>query len=915
MEHNPEVLQRALEGARVTVWDWTIETNSILWSKNAEVVLGFPAGSFGNNFESYMKWVHPDDVTPINERVAKALKDQTDYFSEYRVIRPNGEVRWMGTSGKIFRDSSGKPIRIAGTMIDITDRKKMEKRLRATEADLKNIFKIAPGIIAIANANTGYFTKCNPALTRILGFSTEEFLSKPFMEFIHPDDRQRTIDEVEKQLKGSSVVNFENRYLHKDGSYKWLAWHATAADEQGKIYASATDITELKKAEMAKNRITEQLKRATEGAHVALWEGRILSGVDWKSPDTILTMSSIATEMLGYSVDEWKHTVGYWMEKVHPDDQTRVMAALIAHIDKKSADYDIDYRLQHKKGHYIWVHAEGQADWDDNGNVFRVSGAWQDITNRKKAEERLSKLNNCFLSFGPDPKKNIDKIIALCGELLDATAAFYNKIEGNNLYTFGEWNTQYDFERFSDAEGHLCTDVIKQADNRIFTQTNLTDTAYAKTAPCVEKYKLKTYIGNQVRLQDKPIGSLCSVYAKNYIPTEEDKKIIGILASAIGIEEERFAIELQRITIEKLESLGILAGGLAHDFNNLLSIIMGNMNLCAVKESDPALKKLLDETLTATSRAQGLTNQLLTFARGGEPVKTRVALNDELQKIIPFFLAGSGINVRFNLAQDLYDVDVDLNQIAQLIQNLAINAKEAMENSGTLEATTENSKDNNDSQLVKISIKDTGKGIPQSIIPKIFDPYFTTKQSGSGLGLSAVYSIIKQHGGSIDVQSEINKGTIFSIYLPAAKGIKKKEPEPVLPEQKAVNADEKRKRILVVDDEPQMTKLLENLLDFHGYTAVVANDPNSASRLYRKSHEQNICFDAIIIDLTLRGHKSGLELLKELKEFDTDIKAVVSSGYSQDAVMANYKEYGFCAALPKPYNMNTLAETLNKVFL
>lgn len=390
--------------------------------------------------------------------------------------------------------------------------------------------------------------------------------------------------------------------------------------------------------------------------------------------------------------------------------------------------------------------------------------------------------------------------------------------------------------------------------------------------------------------------------------------IVKDITERMKAEEEHKQMEKQRSTFEKLESLGLLAGGLAHDFNNLLNIITGNMNLCAVREKDPASKKLLDETLEATARAQGLTFQLLTFAKGGEPVKTRVALNSELQKIIPFFLAGAGVEIKFNLAQELCDADVDLNQISQVIQNLVINAKEAMENSGVIEVTTENITDDSGSGFVKISIKDNGPGIPQDVIPKIFDPYFTTKKTGNGLGLAAVYSIVKQHGGSIDWKTETGNGTVFIICLPALKGVKEKQPEPVSAEEKTVKSEGKRRRILVVDDEPQMTKLLETQLDFFGHTAVVANDPVTANRLYRESRAQNSCFDIVIIDLTLRGHKNGIELFKELKEFDPAVKAVVSSGYSQDAVMANFKEHGFCAALPKPYNMDKLSEVLERIF-
>jgi len=219
-------------------------------TKNVETVTGYSYTDFLDNPSFWIDHVHPDDKKHVNTEVMKIF-DKESHSHEYRFRCKDGRYIWILDDMKLVRDNSGKPFEIVGFWSDITERKQTEQKLRDAEANLQNTFDISPGLICAANATTGCFTECNPAVTGILGFTVKEFTSRPFMEYVHPDDRQRTVDEVEKQLKGSPVANFENRYVCKDGSYKWMAWQATAADENGKVHAVATDITERKQAEQA----------------------------------------------------------------------------------------------------------------------------------------------------------------------------------------------------------------------------------------------------------------------------------------------------------------------------------------------------------------------------------------------------------------------------------------------------------------------------------------------------------------------------------------------------------------------------------------------------------------------------------------------------------------------------------------
>ena len=239
----------AQKAAKIGTWESNIETDIITWVGQTHEIFGLSPGQFSGTREAFYELVHPDDREHVAEKVKSCFEGGGAFEFEHRIVRPDGAVRWVSQTADMFRDQKDEPARLVGIIVDITKRKQTEQSLQETEAELKHTIEVVPGIIAMANAHTGYFTHCNPAMSSILGFSSEEFLARPFIEFIHPDDRQGTINEVERQIKGSPVVRFENRYICKNGSYKWLEWRATAADENGVVYAAATDITERKQVE------------------------------------------------------------------------------------------------------------------------------------------------------------------------------------------------------------------------------------------------------------------------------------------------------------------------------------------------------------------------------------------------------------------------------------------------------------------------------------------------------------------------------------------------------------------------------------------------------------------------------------------------------------------------------------------
>ncbi len=392
---------------------------------------------------------------------------------------------------------------------------------------------------------------------------------------------------------------------------------------------------------------------------------------------------------------------------------------------------------------------------------------------------------------------------------------------------------------------------------------------------------------------------------------------LGVRGSNLDITDQKMAAaELSKI--EKLESLGVIAGGIAHDFNNLLTAILGNISL-AKMEADPSsnLYKRLEASEKATLRAQNLTQQLLTFAKGGSPVKRPSSLKHIILETAEFALKGSNVACKFEFDDDLWLVEVDPGQISQVLHNLILNADQAMSEGGIIEIEARNIRVQKGSQgvvppgdYVEITIRDQGHGIPKELLSKIFDPYFTTKEHGSGLGLAVCFSIVRKHGGFITVESVPGKGSSFHIYLPALpKGDANRE------EDHKTSLDlSGSKTILVMDDDPNVLQLLTESLKYLGHKTEVARDGNETLAKYKQAMEEGRPFDAVIMDLTIPGGMGGKETLAKLLEIDPNAKVIVSSGYSKDDTITNYKNYGFRASLPKPYKLETLNSVLLSIF-
>lgn len=393
---------------------------------------------------------------------------------------------------------------------------------------------------------------------------------------------------------------------------------------------------------------------------------------------------------------------------------------------------------------------------------------------------------------------------------------------------------------------------------------------------------------------------------------DQSGEFTGTLGLLRDITDQR-KMEEELLKMQKLESLSILAGGIAHDFNNYLVAILGNISLAklALSPEDEAYQRL-GAAENAASRAKDLTQQLLSFSKGGAPIKKAASLAALLQQTAEFALRGSNVRLHLSVAENLWPAEFDPGQITQLITNLVINADQAMPHGGIIHIEAENVTLDERHTLpltgrhyIKLTIRDQGVGIPEKYLNKIFDPYFTTKQTGNGLGLATCYSIVKKHDGHITVDSQPGIGTTFTVYLPALPHQQPPSRPPVQPQP--LN---RRGKILVMDDDEIIRDVTAHILRRLNYQAAFAQDGRQAIELYQQARQQGQPFDAVILDLTVPHGLGGKETIQELLQIDPQVKAIVSSGYSNDPVVSDFEQFGFRGCMIKPYKMHELHSLL-----
>lgn len=575
--------------------------------------------------------------------------------------------------------------------------------------------------------------------------------------------------------------------------------------------------------------------------------------------------------------------IGFNFLELLPQEEREPLLSTLSTLTSESPIRTSEHHVIDSQGRLRWHRWTDRAIFDNNGKIAVFQAIGEDITEKKINEEKLAaereRLAVTLRSIG-DGVITTDtkgKIVLLNKVAENLTGWTLNEAKGKDLpEVFNIIHEETELPHENPVEKVLSTGEIVELENHTVL---------------ISKTGKRRVIADS----GAPIKDM------------ESKTIGVVLVFRDMTEKKKMQETLEKSS--KLESLGVLAGGIAHDFNNLLGGIFGYIDLALELSSEENVKEFLRHSMDAMERAKNLTGQLLTFSKGGAPIKEPGSLFPFIKKTADFALSGSNIKCSFIVPEDLYICNFDKNQIGQVIDNLVINAKQAMPSGGILNIEAQNTYLNTHPVLspghyVKISFKDSGHGIPLNIKAKIFDPFFTTKEKGHGIGLTTSYSILEKHGGTIEVESEMNKGSIFHIYLPAEKNeyIKQQENNIINHTGEGI--------ILVIDDEEILISMTSSMLETLGYKAVGKNRAEDAINYFKETKSRGKNISAIICDLTIPGGMGGVEAVSEIRKIDQSIPVFVASGYSEDPVMTNPLKYGFTASIPKPYKRSELAKLL-----
>jgi PAS domain S-box-containing protein len=594
-------------------------------------------------------------------------------------------------------------------------------------------------------------------------------------------------------------------------------------------------------------------------------------------------MSASLTEYHLKEMSEWRYDD--FTKLLHQDDIQFIINYQKMIDSKISIDTPVFTRLRTKSGRIKWIELFLKGIMFKNRPATMIS--FSDITVRKRYEDELI-----------DSEKRYR-------ELYDSILDGYVRLDKDGWIV--EFNDAFKIMTScaeSELTGLQYTDLLNPKSQK----------HYKKITEEQVKIKGHTDLFESEIIREN--GDILPVEMRTYLLKNEDGEYDGVWSIMHDIKKRKIA-ENEMLKSSKIESLGIFAGGIAHDFNNLLTAIIGNISVAKYSSNlEDDLYKTLTDAENASLRAKDLTHQLLTFSKGGAPLKAVTFIKGLLVDTAEFVLSGSKIKAEYSIPDSLWNADIDKGQISQVIHNIVLNARQVMNEGGIVKISAQNKNvtaiDNipvQDGKYIQISIKDNGPGIQNENIAHIFDPFFTTKEKGSGLGLSITYSIIKKHEGHIEVRTDIGKGTLFNIYLPATEECPLERIDP----DSKITTGKAKARILIMDDEDFVLKTAKKMILKMGHDVFLAKDGDIAIKEYKKAKVESNPYDIVIMDLTIPGSMGGKSAINELKIFDPQVKAIVSSGYSNDPVMANYRDYGFTAVIPKPYTYEELYEIIYRV--
>jgi two-component system CheB/CheR fusion protein len=770
----------------------------------------------------------------------------------------------------------------------------LNEELRAKTFELKSAKDFSENIIETANAIVvtldinGIITTFNNYASRLTGYRKDEVISRFWFDILLPPKIQFSIEEMVKSLikKSPDALQQEYSIVTKNGSERLINWsNCILRDSSGTvtgILCIGIDFTDRKLAEEALRQSEFFFKESQRAGFIGSYKTNFSEGV-WESSEVLEQIAGIDKN--------YPRTIQSWFDLIHPDDCEMMNRYLKEEVIAKHKSFNKEYRIIRKSDNAVrWVNGLGESSFDTNGNIRSLIGTMQDITERKRIEESLRETQAILQAAMDQSHAGIAIADAPSGKLryVNKAGLMIGGGTTENLVDNVDVNKYVNSWKLFDVDGNALTvDAIPVV------------RAITYGEQCSREFIIRRNISDD-RI----------VWANAGPITNAQGVITAAVVVFLDITDRKRAEEALQ-NAHKLESLGVLAGGIAHDFNNLLGGIFGNIELAKGECRNTKASQYLSKAVSTIDRARGLTQQLITFAKGGAPTRVLGNFYPLVQEVAQFALSGSNVSISYELKPDLWHGTFDKTQISQVIENIIINAVQAMPMGGTIVLSAENVVLESDvmhnlskGNYVKIAIKDMGIGIPTDILPKIFDPFFTTKGMGRGLGLSTCYSIIKRHAGHIFATSVLGKGSTFVMYLPAVNEELIDNVNLEVEEHKGMG------KILVMDDEDVIKHILGDMLKLFGYEVLLTQNGQNAIAVYKNEVEAGNSLVALILDLTVPGGMGGKEAIAEIRKLDRHIPAFVASGYADDPAMITPEKYGFTGSIQKPFRKSELSELL-----
>ncbi len=877
-------LQEAQHIAHVGSWELDLVTHDLSWSDEIYRIFEIAPSEFGATYEAFLNLIHPEDREAVDEAYADSVANKTPFEIIHRLKFGDARIKYVHERCETIYDESGKPIRSVGTAQDITALKKVEEALRERERMWATLINNLPGLVYRC-ANDRYWTMeyMSTGCREVTGYSVDDFIRNKnlsFSEIIVPSYREFAWEEIQQALVKKSIFDVEYPIVAKGGETRWV-WErgqgVFAAD--GRILfleGFISDITVRRQIEKALQESEARFRQVADSADEWIWE---------TDENGLYTYCSSAVgRILGYSPDELVGKKRFY-DLFEPNVRQALKETAFSGFQRKELFRKFRNPNIRKDGEIVILETSGMPMLDNQGKLLGYRGTVMDITEREQAAES---------------RELLAAVVEHASEAIVVTDT-----EGSIRYVNPA------FERI----GGYARDEVIGSNPRILKSGKHDDSFYRNLWQTITTGK----VWRENFINKKKDGSLFEEAATISSIRNAEGNIVNYVAIKRDVTKEA-QLEKQLMQSQKMEAIGTLAGGIAHDFNNMIFAITGYTEL-AMEElpKDSEAREDLERVLDASQRAGEMVKQILTFSRQGEPEKRLLDLSPIVKEGIKFLRASipSTIEIRQHIEASLEKVHADPTQIHQVLMNLCTNAAHSMRDTKgklsvglrgvTLDADFSAQRlQVTPGKYIKLTVSDTGHGIPPDIIQRIFEPYFTTKEvsEGTGLGLAMIHGIVKSHNGAITVYSEPGQGTTFNVFFPVIEAAAVEE------DRRSVEISPSgHERVLLVDDEEILIEMGQVILGRLGYQVVATTSPVEAVELFRSDPQR---FDIIITDLTM-PKMTGVELAAEITALRPGVPIILCTGLAGKITEEEAGQSGIQAMIKKPVSKNDLAKTVRTV--